>query len=82
MKACKICTNYQFCFVFVLHTCPPGRSRTLSIILYPSASTGVWKFRKLFVYLCRNVLNSVDKGATLEGGVARFETIVSLCDVN
>lgn len=35
-----------------------------------------------FLCICRKVLYYVDKEATPEGGVARFETIVSLCDVN
>lgn len=44
-------------FCFCLHTCPPGRSGTLSIILYPSAITLVWKF----YFLCRKGLYSSDK---------------------
>lgn len=51
MKVSKICTNYQFCFVFV---CIPVLQvgHGLSIILYPSASTGVLEVLENFLCIC------------------------------
>lgn len=72
MKVYKICTNYQYCSVFVCFTCPPGRSGNLS-------TQCLSKFGN-FLSICRNSVYSVDKAAhdfkpISEGGVVRLKVI-------